>query len=135
MHKKSKTQLSEAIGGSQCVCLTLTRPDAHQVCIAGCFNDWHPNTTPMIRLSNGNWAKELSLPPGRYEYRFVVDGEWTDDLAAAELIPNPFGTANAVLEIDPVKTAHQASLGSAKRLARQPAINPKPLTQRQSCCT
>ena len=43
-----------------------------EVGIAGSFNDWHPNVTPMIRLNDGKWAKELALPPGRYEYRFVV---------------------------------------------------------------
>jgi len=53
----------------------------------------------MIRLNEGEWTKELVLPLGRYEYRFVVDGQWADDPAARELIPNPFGTANAVVEV------------------------------------
>ena len=82
-----------------CVCLRLTHPTAQQVCIAGSFNDWHPGATPMIRLNEGEWAKELALSPGRYEYRFVVDGQWADDPAAMELIPNPFGTANAVMMV------------------------------------
>lgn len=82
-----------------CVCFDLTHPTAQAVCIAGSFNDWHPTDTPMIRLEDGRWAKELTLPPGRYEYRFVVDGQWEDDPAAMELIPNPFGTANAVVEV------------------------------------
>lgn len=92
---KTKTK-SPAKG---CVCLRLTHPTAQQVHIAGSFNDWHPGAMPMIRLNDGQWAKELALPAGRYEYRFVVDGQWADDPAAMELIPNPFGTANAVVEV------------------------------------
>jgi 1,4-alpha-glucan branching enzyme len=72
------------------VCLRLTRPTAQEVCVAGSFNDWHPSVTPMIRLDDGTWAKELALAPGRYEYRFVVDGQWVDDPAALKLNPKPF---------------------------------------------
>jgi 1,4-alpha-glucan branching enzyme len=69
------------------------------VCIAGSFNDWHPNATPMVALGNGRWVKELMLPPGRYEYRLVADGEWVDDPKAKEVAPNPHGGVNAVLTI------------------------------------
>lgn len=80
-------------------CLELIHATAQEVCLAGSFNDWHPSVTPMIRKGEGKWAKELVLPPGRYEYRFVVDGVWMDDPTAAEYIPNSFGTANAVLVV------------------------------------
>src|SRR5438128_9034777 len=62
------------------------------VFIAGTFNDWHPDATPMICLGDGRWVKELMLPPGRYEYRLVVDGQWICDPAAAEQVPNPHGS-------------------------------------------
>ena len=104
MKTKRKTKPSDDCCGSQCVCLKLARPGAQAVGIAGSFNDWHPSVTPMIRLNDGEWAKELSLPPGRYEYRFVVDGEWVDDPAATELIPNLFGTVNAVLVVAACKS-------------------------------
>ena len=99
MKNKVKPAAKEAGSHIGCVCFGLTHPTAQEVCIAGSFNDWHPNVTPMIRLDDGKWAKELALPPGHYEYRFVVDGQWADDPAATELIPNPFGTANAVIEV------------------------------------
>ena len=70
---------------------------ARQVCIAGSFNEWHPRATPMIPLGDGRWVKELVLPPGRYEYRLAVDGQWICDPAAALTVPNPFGGQNAVL--------------------------------------
>ena len=85
MKAKNKTKQSDTCCGSHCMCLELVRPNAQEVGIAGSFNDWHPSVTPMIRLNNGKWAKELTLPPGRYEYRFVVDGEWVDDLLRQSL--------------------------------------------------
>ncbi len=67
-----------------------------KVCLAGSFNDWQPGITPMLAFDNGRWLKEISLPPGRYEYRFVVNGEWADDPNANEVAPNPHGGFNAV---------------------------------------
>jgi len=51
----------------------------------------------MVPLGEGRWVKELALPPGRHEYRLVVDGQWRCDPAAVETVPNPFGGQNAVL--------------------------------------
>lgn len=42
---------------------------AHEVCLAGSFNDWSPSATPMLYRSHDRWIKELALPPGRYEYQ------------------------------------------------------------------
>ena len=50
----------------------------------------------MIAASPGKWVKQLSLTPGRYEYRFVVDGDWVSD-PNAEQTPNPHGGCNSVL--------------------------------------
>ena len=113
MKAKNRTKQSDPCCGSQRVCLELTWPGAQEVSIAGSFNDWHPSVTPMIRLRDGQWAKELSLAPGRYEYRFVVDGQWVDDPAATELIPNPFGTANAVLVVAAPQPGAPAGSASA----------------------
>ena len=135
MNARNKIKQSDACCGLQCVCMELTRPDAQEVCIAGSFNDWHPSVTPMIRLDDGKWAKALALPPGRYEYRFVVDGQWVDDPAAAELIPNPFGTPNAVLVVtasQPVAPARSASASSTT--PRPQTAKAKPSAQRVACC-
>ena len=74
-------------------------PTAESVAIAGTFNEWQPNATPMIALGQGRWAKDLALPPGDYEYCLVVDGQWTPDPQATETVPNPFGVVNSVRKV------------------------------------
>lgn len=74
-------------------------PAATTACVAGSFNDWRPDATPMISLGNGRWVKELVLPSGDYEYCLVVDGEWMPDPLAKETVRNPFGGLNAVLRV------------------------------------
>ena len=134
MKPKTKPTTSGVAGHSGCVCLELTNVSAQEVCIAGSFNDWHPAATPMIPLGEGRWRKELTLPPGRYEYRLVVDGQWVDDPAATELIPNPFGTANAVLVVAASKATAPGRSASATPPTRKPAGKPKPSAQREQCC-
>jgi 1,4-alpha-glucan branching enzyme len=92
--KKSKNN-----GEPQRVHFEFTSPTAESVCIAGTFNEWRENATPMIPLEPGHWAKDLVLPSGAYEYRLVVDGQWVSDPLARETVPNPFGSVNAVLKL------------------------------------
>jgi 1,4-alpha-glucan branching enzyme len=82
---------------SQTLRIEFHDPQAQAVFIAGSFNDWKPATTPLLHLSEDRWVKELALPPGRYEYRLVVDGRWICDPAAGQKVSNPFGSMNAVL--------------------------------------
>jgi len=72
---------------------------AKRVCIAGTFNDWHPDVTEMISLGEGNWRKELLLPPGEYEYRLVVDGNWMVDPRCSLQKPNGLGEMNSVVVV------------------------------------
>jgi len=74
-------------------------PQAKRVQLAGSFNSWDPATTPLRRSRDGKWKAALKLPPGRYEYRFWVDGHWHNDPSRLECVPNPFGTWNCVIEI------------------------------------
>lgn len=79
--------------------LTLHCPDAQAIFVAGSFNLWDPAQLAMVRDENCQWTCEINLPPGTYEYRFVVDGQWWCDPAATEQIPNTFGEANSVLRV------------------------------------
>ena len=77
----------------------FTSTEAVLVCIAGTFNDWQPQATPMIALGKGRWAKDLVLPPGIHEYRLVVDGHWIPDPRAMSTVPNHFGGVNSICTV------------------------------------
>jgi 1,4-alpha-glucan branching enzyme len=85
--------------GGKKVRLEYRAPDAKSVCVAGTFNNWQRDATPMRAEAGGVWSIELELAPGIYEYRFVVDGCWCDDPNAAETTPNLFGGCNTVLRV------------------------------------
>ena len=77
----------------------LLAPTAREVFLAGSFNNWNPGATPMTRSGRVRWVKELSLPRGRYEYRFLVDGKWKEDPKVADYAPNPLGGLNSVRRV------------------------------------
>ena len=79
---------------------SLMAPEAKKVFVAGDFNDWNPSELAMRKFKGGRYAKKLKLKPGRYEYLFIVDGEWWSDPANPERLVNPYGTENSVIEID-----------------------------------
>lgn len=93
------TETAKASADSRLTHFELLATDARTVFLAGSFNQWNPSATPMTRLGEGKWVTDLSLPLGRYEYQFVVDGRWTPDLKAADEMPNPFGGFNSVVEV------------------------------------
>ena len=81
-------------------------PDARVVFVAGSFNEWNPQVTPLIGDGDGTWDVELPLLPGRYEFKFVVDGCWCCEPGKADalcdgpdVVPNVFGTRNRVVDV------------------------------------
>jgi hypothetical protein len=74
---------------------------AKQVSLCGDFNGWATDATPMKRHDGGHWETTVALAPGRYEYKFVVDGEWIPDPLAHEHVWNQHGTLNSVIEVRP----------------------------------
>ena len=81
------------------VSLELIKPEAKNVFVAGSFNEWKPEKTPLARVGDGRLAGELAVKPGRHEYLFVVDGQWLPDPAAKESVQNPFGGRNSLLVV------------------------------------
>ncbi len=72
----------------------LTSPDAKEVILMGDFNRWNPRKHIMKKNKNGIWEKMTFLFPGRYEYRFMVDGQWKNDPENNQMCANRFGTKN-----------------------------------------
>jgi len=81
------------------VTFQLRRPAARAVAVAGTFNAWSSSAAPLLASPDGTWSIELTLAPGVYEYRFVVDGQWISDSRAKEWVKNPFGSTNSVLVV------------------------------------
>ena len=75
--------------------------------VAGTFNDWKPDATPLHNhLPDGEWAGTVQLPSGHHEYKFVVDGQWCCEPGIPDesrndptCRVNSFGTMNRVLEV------------------------------------
>lgn len=68
--------------------------------VAGSFNGWSPASNPM-RLNEelGVFELLIPLPPGDYQYRLVVDGEWRADEHNPRIQYNPFGESNNVCSV------------------------------------
>jgi len=79
----------------------LNAPDAGEVYLTGDFNNWDPRKHPMEKQESGVWKKTTMLFPGRYEYKFLVDGRWQTDPANDQMCWNRFGTQNNLIEIEP----------------------------------
>ena len=80
------------------VAFTIQVPHAHEAAVAGSFNDWQPQPLKAAK-SPGSFSLTVLLPPGDYEYRFVIDGQWCNDAACPETVPNPFGESNSLLRV------------------------------------
>ncbi len=73
---------------------------ARDVRLAGSFNNWNAEAHPLTRKNgNGAHSTTLLMPPGRHEYKFVVNGEWRVDPQCPESVPNGHGSRNSVIEV------------------------------------
>lgn len=71
---------------------------AIKVSLAGDFNDWDPNADPMLNLGDGTFGIALFLKPGRYEYKYIVDGaNWIHDPCAQEMVDDSWGGKRSVV--------------------------------------
>ncbi len=81
------------------VVFSFDAPGAHRVQVAGDFNGWEAEGCQM-QPRGRHWKGVLKLDPGRYRYRYVVDGEWQNDPLNAEVEPAPFGGYNSVVVVE-----------------------------------
>ena len=81
------------------ILFSIDDPQAHEVAVAGDFNTWDRASHPMKKDGNGQWQKVMMLPPGQYEYKFIVDGQWRIDTNNPNRCPNCYGTFNNILHV------------------------------------
>lgn len=81
------------------VLFSIDAEQAHNVAVTGDFNEWNHTSHPMRSDGNGLWQKIMMLPPGQYEYKFLVDDQWRTDPNNPNQCINRFGTFNNVLHV------------------------------------
>lgn len=82
------------------VTFQVTAEPGSDVFVTGSFNHWNPTQYRMSdNPGSGHCKTTLVLPPGRHEYKFVVNGEWRTDLNCAETTPNDQGSLNSVISV------------------------------------
>ncbi|MFH2144419.1 MAG: AAA family ATPase [Candidatus Omnitrophota bacterium] len=76
-------------------------PEASSVEIAGDFNSWVASQESKLKQEEpGVWSKVFYLEPGRYQYKFVVDGKWCTDPKNPHTEKDKTGNINSLLLID-----------------------------------
>ena len=77
----------------------LEASGAKDAVLVGDFNSWDVKKHRMKRDDKGRWTKIVTLAPGKYEYKFLVDGQWANDPNNDQVVPNFFGTLNNLLTV------------------------------------
>ena len=82
------------------VTLRFQSADAGSVAVVGSFNGWSPAVNPMAKKGDV-WELTLSLLPGKYSYRFLVDQKkQVLDPSSKQTEPDGYGGKNSVLVVN-----------------------------------
>jgi len=81
---------------------TFYSPEAKKVYLVGEFNNWDTYAIPMKKWNEREWRATLALHPGRYEYKYFVDGAWIDHVPGIERVQNSLGTHNLVVAVQKI---------------------------------
>jgi threonyl-tRNA synthetase len=96
LEKRMKEILKENLPKLKEVVFSVSAPEAKEVYLAGDFNDWKLD---RMEDDSGTWKKRINLANGIYRYRFVIDGNWTDDVNNPLKETNPYGSLDSLIEI------------------------------------
>uniref|UniRef100_A0A7C4RWZ4 Glycoside hydrolase family 13 n=1 Tax=Fervidobacterium thailandense TaxID=1008305 RepID=A0A7C4RWZ4_9BACT len=101
---------------------------ADVVYLAGTFNNWNPTAWPM-KFADGVWRYEVELKPGRYEYKYVMDGKsWKEDPEAPGFVDDGFGGKNGAFVLTPegkILPLDGASKTAVTSAGKSYELNPK----------
>ena len=92
--KKAKGKTTKSIN------FQVSDEPGKDVFVAGTFNNW-ASSQHQMRDDSGTGAFKitLELPPGRHEYKFIVNGEWRSDTNCPEWVVNDHGSLNSVITV------------------------------------
>ena len=69
---------------------------ARKVSVVGNFNNWDRTALPLIR-KNGAWTGKIDLKPGKYKYKFVIDGIGILDPTHTRTEVGDYNTVHSIL--------------------------------------
>ena len=80
------------------------KPDGkpNKLFLAGNFNDWNPSNDKFLMKDDdgdGTYSIAVKLTPGTYQYKFVIDGQWTKDPYSPSDAPDGFGGRNGKFDV------------------------------------
>ncbi|MDD5282282.1 MAG: AAA family ATPase [Candidatus Omnitrophica bacterium] len=99
LEKRMNEILKETLPKLNEITLKVNAPGAKEVYLAGEFNNWKLDENSRMEQNNGCWSKSLNLNNGKYRYRFVIDGNWTEDPNNPAKQLNPYGAMDSLLEV------------------------------------
>jgi hypothetical protein len=73
-------------------------PNARIVAVAGSFNDWNQSQVLCGKEGDG-WVCRIDLKPGKYTYKFIIDGDWILDPDNPTTEDDERGFTNSVLVV------------------------------------
>jgi Glycogen recognition site of AMP-activated protein kinase len=77
-YNRFKNKLPFAVNGSDVTFYLRNNTSANHVILSGSFNSWSENALQMIKTDSG-WIVHVKLNPGKYWYKFIIDGTWSID--------------------------------------------------------
>lgn len=78
----------------------MSAPGARKVYVAGEFNNWRLDGDACLEKDEeGIWRRKIPLPPGRYQYKYYVDGHWVVDPENPLRIVTESGIVNSLIKV------------------------------------
>jgi hypothetical protein len=98
------------------------KSNAYKVVLSGTFNHWNEQSFRMIKEGQ-DWKLKFQMPPGIYEYKFIVDGEWITDPANKFKVQNQHFTYNSILIVGKDTEFFLPGYTNAKRVSLSGSFN------------
>mgnify|MGYP001619636132 CR=1 FL=1 len=82
-----------------------------EIFLVGDFNFWQAGTHRLVETDVlGGYSIVTEMPRGRHRYKFVVDGNWTQDSGNKCAEPDGFGGLNSVVTVSPLHACGNAAV-------------------------
>lgn len=94
-YNKFKNKIPFAVEGDNVIFYLKNNLNAKGVLLAGSFSKWRTNAIAMEKTDSG-WVAKVKLLPGKYWYKFIVDGKWITDVNNLLLENDGNGNVNSV---------------------------------------